>query len=202
MVGRVNAGRAKRDPVATRLPRHAGKRRIAADLDPTYGCFSMIAVREETDADRGAVRAVVEVAFGGTAEADLVDALRADGDAALSLVAEEAGVIVGHVMLSVLDAPAPFLALAPLSVTPLHQRRGYGGRLVRAASESAAERGWQGILVLGNPDYYGRFGFSAEPARGFECRYAGDHLLFKALGCGGVARGRIGYPPAFARLET
>lgn len=163
--------------------------------------MSSVVVREELDTDRQHIMAVVEAAFGGPAERDLVDALRAEDAAALSLVAEEADGIVGHVMMSVLDAPMPALALAPLAVVPDRQRTGIGSALVRAALGAAQERGWAAVVVLGDLTYYRRFGFEPEMARRFDCRYAGDHLQMKVLRGPVPPAGRIIYPAPFDRLE-
>ena len=98
-------------------------------------------VRPEGDGDFGAIRTVNREAFGTVAEADLVDALRANGDAALSLVAEDDSGVVGHILFSHLpirttarDVAA--VALAPMSVLPRWQRRGVGSALVRAGLAS------------------------------------------------------------------
>ena len=94
------------------------------------------------------------------------------------------GVVVGHVLLSRLVSPPGALALAPLAVLPDRQRRGVGSALVRAALARAREGGGAAAFVLGDPAYYGRFGFSAEAARGYASPYAGGALH------GGAARPR------------
>jgi putative acetyltransferase len=78
----------------------------------------MIDVRDESPRDWKAVYQVVSSAFGQSAEAELVKELREAGDSVVSLVADEDGQIVGHVLLSKMDAPFPALALAPVSVIP------------------------------------------------------------------------------------
>ncbi|MEV0585638.1 N-acetyltransferase [Nonomuraea sp. NPDC050310] len=118
-------------------------------------------IRDERPEDRAAVWQVEADAFGRTAEADLVGRL-AD-DTAFSLVAELDGRIVGHVLftwLPVGDRRA--LALAPLAVQPGVQGRGVGGALVRAGLARAEALGVPGVVVLGDPGYYGRFGFTAD----------------------------------------
>src|SRR6476646_9425403 len=95
-----------------------------------------IHVREETAQDFAAIRNVVTSAFGRAAESQLVDALRDEGYARLSLVAESDGQIVGHLLFSELRIVAPHathraLALAPLAVIPAQQRQGAGSLLVR-----------------------------------------------------------------------
>ena len=159
-----------------------------------------MAIREERPGDHAAIRAVVTAAFGRADEADLVDALRANGDSVLSLVAEEDR-IIGHVLFSRMAAPFRALGLAPVAVLPDRQRFGVGCSLIRAGLEAAHHAGWQGAFVFGNPDFYRRFGFDASLAAGFASPYAGPNLMVAPLG--GVLpamEGRIDYAPAFAKL--
>jgi putative acetyltransferase len=116
--------------------------------------------------DHAAIAEVVTKAFGQADEAELTARLRADGDAMFELVAVEDGEVVGHILFSRLwaDRLELYAALAPLSVRPDRQRSGLGGDLVRAGLEAAKEFGAHGVLVLGDPAYYPRFGFSAEAA--------------------------------------
>lgn len=158
-------------------------------------------LRDEQPADRAAIRAVVEAAFGQAAEADLVDRLRQDGDGAISLVAVERDVVIGHVLLSRMQAPFPALGLAPVSVRPDQQRAGVGSALVVEATARARAGGWEAVFVLGDPAFYRRFGFDPQAARGFGSPYAGPHLMVLALsGRLPVAAGRVDYAPAFAAL--
>lgn len=113
-----------------------------------------------------------------------------------ALVAELDGAIVGHVLLSRMTAPFPALALAPVSVTPLHQNRGVGAALVRAALARAAAGEWRGVFVLGDPAYYGRFGFDVALATEFDSPFAGEH--FMALGGAlPTRRGHLQHAAAF-----
>ncbi len=79
----------------------------------------------------------------------------------LSLVADDEGEIVGHIILSyvALGSGARLLELGPLSVRPDRQREGIGGSLIRASLGIADEREEPLVLVLGHPSYYPRFGF-------------------------------------------
>lgn len=158
-------------------------------------------IREQRDGDSEAVARVITAAFGKPDEAHLVDSLKSTDAAAVSLVAKCHGEIVGHVLLSVLDAPMPSLALAPLAVAPSHQRQGIGSALVRSALAEARERGWSAIFVLGHPDYYSRFGFDVARAGGYRCRYAGRHFMIAVLRPPVPARGQISYPAAFDVLD-
>ena len=159
-------------------------------------------IRTTLPADDRAICAIVTAAFGQADEADLVDRLRADGDAEISLVAVRDSAIVGHVLLSRMQAPAHALGLAPVSVRPLAQGQGIGSALIRAALGMAREEGWKAVFVLGDPGYYTRFGFQTELAKRFESPYAGPHFMALELlpgaltGNGGTAT-EARYAPAF-----
>lgn len=134
--------------------------------------------RPERPEDAGPVRAVLEAAFDTPAEADLVDALRAEGALVpdLSLVAEQDGEVVGYIGFSRarLGAGGPeILALAPMAVIPDRQNRGIGYDLVADALRRAEDTPYPLIVVLGHPDYYPRFGFDPASAYGVECPYEG-----------------------------
>ena len=163
-------------------------------------------VRPETDADHEAAAAVVTAAFGQPAEARLVELVRASDEYVpeLSLVADLAGDVVGHILFSRVRVGTwalPALALAPLAVAPAHQGRGVGGALVRAGLERAATRPEQAVVVLGHPAYYPRFGFEPARAYGIEPPWPDvpeDAFLVRLLPayterCRGVEE----YPPAF-----
>ncbi len=163
-------------------------------------------IRPETPADLAAIRAVNDAAFGGAQESALVDGLRADGDLVLSLVAEAGGAIVGHVAFSRMQverngAAAPAVSLAPLSVRPDRQRNGIGTMLVRTALARLTERGESLVFVLGEPHYYGRFGFSAEPATGFVSPYAGPYFQSLTLSERAPSAGAVRYARAFVALS-
>jgi putative acetyltransferase len=165
----------------------------------------MIRPAEPRDAE--AIRAVHLAAFPTAAEADLVDRLERDGDVAISLVAEAQGEVVGHVLLSRMRVTAPerayrALGLGPVGVTPPYQRGGIGSELILGALGVAGATGEELVFVLGEPEYYGRFGFSAETAAPFASPYAGPFLM--ALALGEVAlpgSGTAEYARAFATLE-
>lgn len=159
-------------------------------------------VRAEVPADRPAVRHVLETAFARRDEANLVDRLRADGDAAFSLVAITEVGVAGHVLFSPMTAPFRALALAPVAVLPERQRSGIGSALVREGLRRAGSQGWRAVFVLGEPAYYRRFGFDAEPARGFASPFAGPFLMVLPLGGPLPARsGALVHAPAFAAVE-
>lgn len=138
-------------------------------------------VRMEQAGDEAAIHALVAGAFGRPDEAGLVDALRKAGDLVLSLVAEDKGQAIGQVALSRLKSPERALALAPLAVLPQRQGCGIGSLLVRGALDQARQGGWGLVFVMGDPDYYSRFGFSPETATPFPCAYAGPYFMALCL---------------------
>ncbi|MEU5402278.1 N-acetyltransferase [Streptomyces sp. NPDC005963] len=118
----------------------------------------------EAPEDRAAIHEINAAAFSTTAEADLVDALRADPDAwidGLSWVAAAPdGTLAAHALLTRCHVGGqPALALAPCAVLPAHQRKGAGSAAIRAALAAAVEQGESLVVVLGHADYYPRFGF-------------------------------------------
>ncbi len=159
-------------------------------------------IRYARASDRPAIDDVVGQAFGGPDEVALVGRLRADGDVLFELVAEESGQVTGHILFSRLwaDRAELFAALAPLAVRPGLQRAGTGSALVRAGLESAREFGAHGVLVLGRPAYYPRFGFSTAAAARVNAPYAGSPAFMAiALESGALdAPLSVAYPAAFA----
>lgn len=161
-------------------------------------------IRHARPADHAAIRAVNLAAFSGPAEADLVERLRADGDAVFEMAAEEDGEIVGHILFSRLwaDSVNLYLALAPMAVVPDQQHKGLGSALVQAGLEFCKECGAHGVVVLGHPDYYPRFGFSAQAAGVIASPYAGSPAFMAlALEDGAFeAPLTLAYPDAFNGL--
>jgi putative acetyltransferase len=161
--------------------------------------------RPETAADIPAVRAIVTAAFPTEAEADLVDALRADPDAwidGLSVLAvDESGTPAGHALLTrchVGDAPA--LALAPCAVLPAHQRTGAGSAAIVAALDTARGLGENLVVVLGHADYYPRFGFTRASGFGITAPFDVPDEALMALALDPsrtVPAGQIRYAAAF-----
>jgi len=138
-----------------------------------------VIVRPAAPDDRAAIRAVVVEAFGQSDEADLVEALRADGDALVELAAEEGGRIVGHILFSPMasEPAASIAALAPLAVVPSLQCRGIGAALTHAGLEACRAAGVEAVIVLGHPEYYPRFGFSAALAEQVDAPFSGPSFM-------------------------
>ena len=157
-------------------------------------------IRGEIASDRDAIRALHLCCFPTADEADLVERLREEGDVVFSLVAEVADCLAGHVLFSRMTAPFPALGLAPVAVFPEWRGRGMAARLIQAGLAMAGAD-WDAVFVLGEPAYYGRFGFDAAAAQGFQSPYAGPYFMVRALKPQlPAASGRVDYPRAFAAL--
>ncbi|HEX2223262.1 MAG TPA: N-acetyltransferase [Thermoanaerobaculia bacterium] len=166
-------------------------------------------IRTETSADAAAIHEVNQLAFGQPDEAVLVDRLREQGAAEVSLVAEAEGEIVGHILFSpvVVHDPAftgSAVGLAPMAVRPGWQRRGIGGALIREGLRRCAEAGHGAVVVLGHAEYYPRFGFRPAHEWGLRCEYPVPPEVFQAQelrpGAFTGAPALVTYHPAFAAL--
>lgn len=144
---------------------------------------------------------------GRTDEADLVDALRDSGELLLSLVARREGEVIGHIAFSRLtvdaaEGPVGGVSLAPVGVRPDCQDEGLGSVLIRTGLELLAERDEQVVLVVGNPAYYGRFGFSTAAGKRYPSRHSGPHLMALVIGEPTTAPiGPVRYPEAFGLVN-
>lgn len=163
-----------------------------------------VAVREESPFDIAAIHAVTAAAFRNAPHTDhnepfIVDALRKARALSVSLVAEQDGAIVAHVAVSpvtVSDGSCGWYGLGPISVLPEFQGRGIGSRLMRDALQRLRQMGAAGCVLLGDPSFYARFGFKAEP--GIVLPDAPPEC-FQALSFGpALPRGVVAYHESFA----
>ncbi len=161
-------------------------------------------IRRVLPGDHAAIGELLKAAFPGPQEAALVCALRLDGDIVLELasVAESVVGYVGFSRMSVEAADLRITALAPLAVAEEHRRGGCGAALVKAGIEMLSQSGEDLVVVLGDPAYYGRFGFSARAARDLRTPYSGPVLQARALTeRARQVAGAVFYAPAFAALS-
>jgi predicted N-acetyltransferase YhbS len=128
-------------------------------------------IRDELPPDIGAIQSVVTSAFAQAAhssgtEAAIVEALRGNRALTISLVAVEQGEVVGHVAFSPISVSGNFVGwfgLGPVAVVSDEQHRGIGRALIEAGLERLKAMGANGCVVLGEPNYYSRFGFESDP---------------------------------------
>jgi len=160
-------------------------------------------IRPERPGDAAAVRALLDAAFGGDVESKVVERLRADGDFVLSLVAENREGVAGYagfprLVLKLDERNVPVVGLAPVGVSPSLQRQGIGSAIIREGFARLRDRAERLVFVLGDPAYYGRFGFTA--MEGFVSRYAGPYFQALMLAPDAPKAGRVSYPKAFDDL--
>lgn len=169
----------------------------------------MTTIRPEAPADRSAIHQVNELAFGSRAEADLVDALRAEARPFLSLVAVQDDKVVGHICFTPVTIESDgvvstAMGLAPMAVLPDLQNQGIGSALVRQGLEECRRLGEEVIVVLGHPDFYPRFGFVPAAPLGIRSEYPVPDEVFQIAelrpGALEGRRGLVRYHPAFARV--
>ena len=162
-------------------------------------------IRLEESTDWQAIYAIYVAAFGQSAEADLVRNMESDGDLILSLTAyndEPAGHIAySHLVLHETSS-IKACVLAPLAVAPAFQKQGIAAALVRHSLKRLTESGYDLVVVLGEPHYYGRFGFDPKLAENLKTPYDGPYLQALALSdIGKGAHGPVSYARAFAELN-
>jgi len=142
-------------------------------------------IRPEAEEDHKAVFTVNASAFGSSAEAGLVDALRQQARPAISLVAEDHGEIIGHIMFTPVTLSghpdSKMMGLAPMAVSPENQRQGIGSTLIEKGLEQCKKHGITAVVVLGHPEYYPRFGFTPSCQFGIISEYDVPDNVFMVL---------------------
>jgi len=165
----------------------------------------LIEIREERPEDVAAIRDVNNWAFGQDQESNIVDALRSNGTASLSLVAIVDGRIVGHIMYSpVFVGEVKGVGLGPMAVVPEHQRQGIGSQLIQTGNRALDDAGCPFIVVVGHPGYYPRFGFKPGSTYAITCEWDVPDDVFMVLVLDhakmqGVS-GRATYGPEFSTI--
>ena len=164
----------------------------------------MFDIREEEPADHDQIESVNRTAFDGDLEAKLVNRLLSERLVIASLVAVQDDQIVGHILFSgvVIETEhgaVNAVSLAPMAVLPECQRQGIGSELLRRGLQACRERGKWIVIVLGDPKFYTRFGFSVEMARWLQSPYSGDSWMAIELVPGALdgVSGIVRYPEAF-----
>jgi putative acetyltransferase len=164
-------------------------------------------IRPVTEGDAAAVRRLHLTAFPTSAEADLVERLRAAGKAVIELVAADGDSVVGHILFSPIAleplAGTVGLGLAPLAVMPDHEKHGVGRRLIQNGLAECHRWGAGFVVVIGDPPYYTRFGFEPATKYGLRSEFdAGDAFLVFKLESGALPPpgALVKYAPEFSDL--
>lgn len=163
----------------------------------------MADIRRERPDDIGAIHRVHVDSFPTPVEAQLVDRLRDAAHLTVSLVAEVDGEVIGHVGFSPVSAASGAIGvgLAPVAVLPEYRRQGLAARLIEEGLNACKALGFGWAVVLGDPEYYSRFGFRPASDFGLVDEYGGGaafQVMELAAGRIPVAAGLVRYAPAFA----
>ena len=160
-------------------------------------------IREAQESDLEEVFNLIHSAFGNRAESDLVRQLISDGDVLINLLVESSNIIIGNVVVSKITME-PDLGLfcggvAPLSVLPDHQSSGVGSKLMTAAINESKKMGMDALFLLGDPNYYKRFGFIVSKLKN---DYSVEHFQELELteGCLVNIKSKVTYANAFLNL--
>lgn len=167
-------------------------------------------IRRESKEDFEQISTLLDEAFGGHYEAQLVSRIRKTTDyiGELTLVAVKEDRIVGFIMISYVglrqeECSHPVLSLAPLAVASQFQKSGIGGALIREAIKLSEERKEPLIVLLGHAEYYPRFGFQRASAFGIQPPVAWPDASFMILpltSFNPTLKGTVHYSPAW-RIE-
>jgi putative acetyltransferase len=166
-------------------------------------------IRLEKAEDQIGIRYINTQAFDTDAEANLIDALRKSGIPLISLVAEQNGELVGHILFSPVTLEADncsisIAGLAPMAVAPAFQKREIGSMLVEEGLKYCEKAGYAAVVVLGHPDYYPRFGFIPSVNYGIKSEFdvPAEVFMAKELRKGALAdcNGIVKYHKIFNQL--
>jgi len=165
-------------------------------------------IRTEIPVDAAGIDRLLRASFPTGAEADLVHELREDGLLTLGVVAtDDEGGVVGYVAFCPVDIQGEdrnWVGLAPLAVEESQRGQGLGEKLVYEGLDSLNEFGYAAVVVLGEPSYYGRFGFKPAAAHGLHCRWPDTETAFQLFTLSedalNDADGQVEFSPPFDRF--
>lgn len=178
--------------------------RERAGTSVSAGSKRRMTIRQETEADFLEISEITRAAFRGDYEVALIEKLRGARLVIVSLVAVDDGSVIGHILFSELGVEVDgrrvkSAALAPMAVQPNRQRQGIGSKLIESGLGSLRDRGYEAVIVLGHPEYYPRFGFSAALAESLTAPFRGKIFMGLELVPGSFSgrTGSVKYPEAF-----
>lgn len=163
-------------------------------------------IRRETDADISAIREVAgraftEFSYAQYSEQEIVESLRDKDALVVSLIAVAGPFVVGHLAASAVtisDGTEGWVSIGPLSVAPNSQGRGAGSALVTAALDQLREAGIGGVVAVGDPAFYGRFGFAVAENLTHPGAIPGTFMA-RPICDARVPSGQVRYHPVFRR---
>jgi putative acetyltransferase len=164
-------------------------------------------IRNEEPKDIEQVSAILKAIFPSEAESKLVDALRRNGNALISLAAVKHDDVLGHIVFSPVSTTPPSeakgIGLAPVAVRPEVQSQGIGSQLIQAGLRRCQELGYDYCVVLGNPEYYRRFGFEKASHLGLQNEYGvDDEFMTIRFSNVELAHDLVKYAPEFALFSV
>ncbi|WP_369789651.1 GNAT family N-acetyltransferase [Rouxiella sp. WC2420] len=165
-------------------------------------------IRVEIPVDAAGIDNLLRQAFGRDGEADLVQRLREDGLLTLGVVAtDDEGGVVGYAAFTPVDVHGEdrqWVGLGPLAVDESLRRQGIGEKLIYEGLDSLNEFGYAAVVVLGDPEYYGRFGFKRAASHNLHCKWPDteQHFQLYVLADNALegANGLVEYPPHFDHI--
>jgi putative acetyltransferase len=165
-----------------------------------------VLIREEQGKDIEKVRTLLRMAFPTDVESRLVDVLRANGKAVISLVAIYDEKVLGHTLFSPITTAPPGeawgIGLAPVAVLPRVQSQGIGSQLIRAGLQRCQSLGYDFCVVLGSPAYYQRFGFEEAAIYSLDNEYGVKEEFMVIFFTDRRGKGIVQYAPEFALLSV
>ena len=164
-------------------------------------------IRKETQSDVEAITYITKAAFknhpySNNTEQFIINALRADNALTVSLVAELERKLVGHIAFSPVtftDGSENWYGLGPISVMPDYQKQGIGTKLVNEGLNSLKDLGAQGCVLVGDPNFYERFGFKSPNELKHEGVPQGNFLALSF--CNRIPAGFVHFHPAFSATQ-
>lgn len=158
-------------------------------------------LRALTAHDEIALSVLLDTTFGGPEMYRFAQGLRAENAVAMERIAYEGDTILGYICCSRMTLPEDWWALSILAISPLYHKRGMGRELVARGMNHARREGAQAVVVVGDPGYFSRVGFSQLAASKLELPAMAERTLLYPIAPGtGLSTHRLIYPAAYERL--
>ncbi|WP_321364575.1 N-acetyltransferase [uncultured Celeribacter sp.] len=158
-------------------------------------------LRALTSDDDLAVSVLLDSTFGNSDMYRLAKCLRDDNAVAMERVAYENGTILGYICCARMIVPEDWWALSILAISPIYHKRGMGRELVTRGMNHAKREGAQAVVVVGDPKYFGRVGFSKLAASNLKTPFLAEHTALYPIAPGtGMSSHELIYPDAYTKF--